>query len=126
MNLLEETEISIKNNSYTPDDIIFIGSLDNTASCSWKQFSILADKEYDDEYLGDLDRVEESTLVSNNLKIVFKDGGLMLRYQGRYLGDFYSWEYIPPFKKIKETKSIDTLFGRCLILAKDSIAMSHR
>ena len=97
-NLLKETLKSLDNNNKKPTDIIFIGAVSGY-SCTWKEFVILADKEYDRSF--------GSTEVAEDLIIVFTDGSRLVR--GEYDGSEW-WEYIDNFKMPKELKPIKSLF----------------
>lgn len=101
INFLEETTQVMLNNGKSPADIIFIGSESSGHSCSWEEFSILADRKYDSGF-GD-------AKVAVDLTIVFKDGSRMKRKE--YYGSEW-WGVINPFKVPKEIKPITSLFGR--------------
>lgn len=98
-NLLAETKESIKYTGHTSDDIIFIGSEKSGYSCTWDEFCVLADKEYDNGY--------GSSEVATDLIIVFSDGQKMWR--GEYDGAEW-WECSSPFVKPKALKPIKSLF----------------
>ena len=98
MNLLEETIEDIGKSGHTPKDIIFIGSERSGHQCSWEEFKLLANKEYDSGFGG-----QE---VATDLIIVFPDGSKMWR--GEYDGSEW-WNYSTPFKIPKENKSIKSL-----------------
>lgn len=46
-NLLKETTGCIKYSGHTTADIIFIGSESSGYCCTWDEFTVLANKEYD-------------------------------------------------------------------------------
>ncbi len=46
INFLQETICDIKKSGYTVNDIMFIGSPQTGHSCTWDEFTILANKEY--------------------------------------------------------------------------------
>lgn len=99
MNLLTETLGAITCSGHTPEDIVFIGSRDSGHCCTWEEFKILADQEYDSGF-GSQD-------VARDLEIVFKDKQTMWRSE--YDGSEW-WSYSVPFKMPKEKKPIRTLF----------------
>ena len=51
-NLLTETELRISHSGHTPADVIFIGSINSGHQCTWEEFTVLADHEYDSGYGG--------------------------------------------------------------------------
>lgn len=104
VNLLEETRRSIEKSGHTPSDIIFIGSQDGKYSCTWDEFSKLADREYDNGFGGNE--------VASDLIIVFADKQQMWR--GEYDGSEW-WEYATPFKSSYITKPIVSLFHHGLL-----------
>lgn len=99
-NLLKETLSDIKFNGKTPEDILFIGSRDGEYSCTWDEFIVLANIEYDSGYGG-----QE---IASDLVIVFKDNTYMDRYE--YDGS-ESWAYNETPKAKKKTKKITRLTG---------------
>lgn len=101
MNLLRETIEDIKKTGHKPSDIIFIGSEKSGHQCTWKEFTKLADIEYDNSYGG--------TEIAGDLIIVFSDGVKMWR--GEYDGSEW-WEYSSPFKQPEVKLPIRTLKGR--------------
>lgn len=84
-NLLTETLEDIEKSGHTPEDIVFIGSLDSGHRCTWKEFVVLADVEY-----GHCEAIRE---VANDLRIVFSNGAHMWRQEYDQMG---WWEYSPP------------------------------
>lgn len=100
MNLLQETIEDIEASGHTVDDIIFIGSETSGHSCTWDEYTKLANIEYDEEYGG-----QE---IASDLKIVFKDGADMTR--GEYDGSEW-WQYSRPFVMPTELKPIKCLCG---------------
>jgi len=100
MNLLDETIKDVKDSGHSINDIIFIGSELSGHSCSWEEYIILADKEYDDRF--------GASEVATDLIIVFSDGQKMWR--GEYDGSEW-WEYSTLFKKPEETFPIKNLFA---------------
>jgi hypothetical protein len=85
-NLLRETTIAITSSGHTPEDIVFIGSEKSGHSCTWQEFTVIADVEYDAGF--------GSQKVAPDLIIVFKDGQKMWR--GEYDGSEW-WAYSRPF-----------------------------
>lgn len=100
MNLLQETIEDIKESGHAPEDIIFIGSETSGHACTWDEFTMLADKEYDAGF--------GAQKVADDLIIVFSDGVRMWRHE--YDGS-ESWHYSRPFKMPNESKSIKNLFA---------------
>ena len=99
-NLLQETIRAIENSGHTVQDIVFIGSVDSGYSCTWAEFVLLADIEYDSGY--------GAQEVAYDLVIVFRDGSTMWRNE--YDGSEW-WEYSIPLKIPKEQKQISKLTG---------------
>ena len=85
-NLLKETEKDILDSGHTIEDIIFIGSEKSGHQCTWDEFKVLADFDYDAGY--------GSASVATDLIIVFRDGHKMWR--GEYDGSEW-WDYSAPF-----------------------------
>lgn len=100
MNLLNETEDYINYLGYEPCDIIFIGSEKRGLSCTWNEFAVLADREYDAGY--------GAQEVMADLVIVFRDGAYMWRSE--YDGS-EAWNCDKPFSLPVETKPLTNLFG---------------
>lgn len=98
INLLKETKKAIKNSGHKPNDIIFIGSEKSGHSCSWGEFTQLADIEYDAGF--------GWREVASDLIIVFVDGTQMWR--GEYDGSEW-WEYSKSFKAPEHTIPITRL-----------------
>lgn len=101
MNLLKETQQTIKRVDKTPEDIIYIGSLGSGHSCTWKEFCKLADKEYDASF--------GWAEVALDLCIVFNDGSQLERaeYDGSEWWRYYEKPKLPP---VEQQKKITTLF----------------
>lgn len=97
-NLLEETLLAMTSRNKTPQDIVLIGSKQTGHRCTWLEYTILANYEYDGGYGG--------AEVALDLVIVFNDGSEMSR--GEYDGSEW-WEWHTPYKE-KETKKIYGLF----------------
>jgi len=99
-NLLQETIDDINLSGHTPNDIVFIGSQDSGHSCTWEEFQVLADKEYDSGF--------GAQKVANDLIIAFNDGSTMWRdeYDGSE-----KWEYSLPFKTPDIQLPITRLIG---------------
>lgn len=97
--LLDETIEDITLSGHTPEDIIFIGSVQSGHRCTWQQFRELANFEYDSGY--------GAQKVAFDLIIVFCDGTSMTR--GEYDGSEY-WSYSKPFVEPEQTKAITSLF----------------
>jgi len=100
MNLLKETLHDITQSGHTPADIVFIGSERTGHSCTWDEFQVLANIEYDNGF--------GSQEVADDLIIVFSDGSKMRRRE--YDGS-ENWEYSTPFKMPKERHPIKRLHG---------------
>lgn len=101
VNLLQETRECITGAGYTSNDIVFIGSTEERFSCTWEEFSIMADKEYYNGYGG--------AEVYEALVIVFKDGGWMER--GEYDGSEW-WEFKKTPNIRGEFKKLPGTFNR--------------
>jgi hypothetical protein len=99
MNLLKETLNDIKESGNTIEDIVFIGSEDSGHSCTWDEFVILADHEYDSGY--------GAQEVADDLIIVFKNGSKMWRHE--YDGSEW-WQYSKPFTRPENKLPIKHLF----------------
>lgn len=100
MNLLKETLRDIAEKGNTIDDIVFIGSKDGRYGCSWQEFEVLADFDYNNGF--------GAAHVASDLIIVFKDASTMWRYE--YDGCEW-WNYSNPFELPKSFKSIKNLGG---------------
>ena len=85
-NLLKETKEVILNSGHFVPDIIFIGSEKSGHQCTWEEFEVLADVDYDAGY--------GAIRVASDLIVVFSDGHKMWR--GEYDGSEW-WEYSTPF-----------------------------
>lgn len=97
-NLLHETRDAIGRSGHTEKDIVFIGSEKTGHSCTWEEFTELANIEYDSGF--------GAAEVAQDLIIVFSDGAKMWR--GEYDGSEW-WEFSTPFKRSEETKPIKRL-----------------
>ena len=100
MNLLQETVEFINGIDQKTEDIIFIGSENSGHSCTWNEFKILADQEYDYTF--------GAQKVARDLIIVFSDGSKMWREE--YDGSEW-WTHFSPFEMPKETRPIQNLFA---------------
>ena len=100
-NLLKETLEDIKRSGHTVKDIVFIGSEVSGHECTWEEFKVLANQEYDNGF--------GAQKVASDLIIVFSDGTKMWRdeYDGSE-----RWGYLVTFKKPKRKKRIRYLFGK--------------
>ncbi len=98
-NFLEETVEAIKESGHTAEDIVFIGSLESGHSCSWNEFQVLANQEYNSGF--------GSAKVAQDLVIAFKDNTYMKR--GEYDGSEW-WEFNPPLKIPEGRHPIKRLF----------------
>ena len=87
MNLLTETINMLASINKSIEDIIFIGSRDQAYSCTWQEFAIIANKEYDEDY--------GTQQVAIDLIIAFGDGSTMDRHD--YDGS-ERWYYHPCFE----------------------------
>ena len=101
MSLLIETQDDIKQSGHTADDIVFIGSEKSGYSCTWHEFTSLANREYDSGF--------GPQKVATDLIVVFRDGSKMWRdeYDGSE-----RWSYSEPFVMPKETTPIGCLFAK--------------
>lgn len=100
MNLLEETKESIINSGHQISDVIFIGSEESGHSCTWGEFCVLANVDYDNGFGG-----QE---VATDLIVAFSDGAKMWRSE--YDGSEW-WEYSTPFKMPEQKHPISCLVG---------------
>ena len=100
MNLLKETKSCIKDSGHSINDIVFIGSEGSGYSCTWDEFTSLANHDYDKGF--------GASKVATDLIIVFSDGVKMWR--GEYDGSEW-WEYSTPFFMPSEIKKIERLFA---------------
>lgn len=101
MNFLEETGCKLEDSDYSPEDIAFIGSEISGHSCTWSEFTVLANAEYDEGF--------GAPKVAEDLVIVFKDGAQLKREE--YDGSEW-WELHKPFNQPAHTKPIQSLFAR--------------
>ena len=94
-NLLQETIQCIEDSGHEIQDIVFIGSVVSGHSCTWDDFLLLADVEYDSGF--------GAQEVAHDLTIVFRDGSTMWRNE--YDGSEW-WEYSKPVKIPTKQKQI--------------------
>jgi hypothetical protein len=99
INLLIETQLMLNRLQKTPDDVIFIGSQDGEFACTWEEFQLLANQEYDNGY--------GAQKVACDLIIVFNDNSYLDRseYDG---SENWRYNFIP--KPQTTTKPIKSLF----------------
>lgn len=83
LNFLEETIEAIERSHHSIEDIVHIGSRRTGHSCTWDEFTKLADRTYDDGFGG-----QE---VARDLTITFRDNGILFRWE--YDGAEW-WKYI--------------------------------
>ena len=100
MNLLKETLEDITNSGHTSEDIVFIGSRSTGHRCTWAEFQVLANRDYDAGF--------GAQEVASDLEIVFSDGSTMTRSE--YDGS-ESWCYSRPFVAPADTHRIVWLFA---------------
>ena len=98
MNLLKETIECISLSGHNTSDITFIGSEESGHCCSWDEFTVLANEDYDSGF--------GASQVAEDLIIVFNDGQKMWR--GEYDGSEW-WELSVPFTSPLEFKPISKL-----------------
>ena len=86
MNLKDETLVKFNLYDLSPQDIIFIGSLESGYSCSWDEFLELANIEYDEDY--------GSAEIMSDLVIIFRDDSKLIResYDG---SEWWAYHAIP-------------------------------
>jgi len=86
-NLLHETLADMESMGHTPADVAYIGNLaeEGRRSCTWDQFVVLADVEYDCSF--------GAAEVAQDLVIMFSNGDRMERAE--YDGSEW-WERIRP------------------------------
>ena len=99
-NFLEETAEAIREAGLATDDIIFIGSEDTGHQCTWDEFCVLADFEYEDEF--------SLRAIAEDLVIVFKEGEKMRRVTCE---GCEWWEVLWPFHRPEENLPIKHLRG---------------
>lgn len=97
-NLLEETREAITNSGHTESDIVFIGSEKTGHQCTWDEFCVIANVEYDEGY--------GAAEVAQDLIIVFSDGQKLWR--GEYDGSEW-WEHSTLFKQPEASLPIHRL-----------------
>lgn len=102
MNLLSETIQAIAESCHTPEQIIFIGSEISGHRCTWEEFQILANREYDNGY------GYGGQKVARDLVVVFIDGSKLER-EG-YDGSEW-WRFSEPFEMPPDAKQISDLFA---------------
>ena len=100
-NLLAETRSAIKASGHMTDDIVFIGSEPDGYECTWDEFCVLANQEYDEGF--------GAQEVAKDLVMVFRDGAKMWRHE--YDGS-ENWEFSTPFKRPTKATPIKFLFGK--------------
>ncbi len=100
MNLLDETLAMIEESEHSPSDITYIGAKYSAHACTWEEFKILANVEYDAGY--------GTAEVASDLIILFSDSTRLqrLEYDGAE-----SWTYSVPFTRALVPKSITRLVG---------------
>lgn len=98
-NLLDETLEAITESGHTPADILFIGSLDTGHRCTWQEFEVLANIEYEYSY--------GAQKVATDLVLAYCDGQRMQR--GEFDGSEY-WDYRRPYIDPTIVKKITSLF----------------
>lgn len=99
INFLAETKSKMKEIGKTEEDIRFIGILNGGNYCTWKEFCIMADREYYNSF--GINYVEE------DLVIIFNDGSRLHRYE--YDGS-EEWIEISAIDRYKCLSKMDTLF----------------
>lgn len=99
-NLLKETRQLMSHHGVGPEDVTFIGSLASGHSCSWEQFTRLADVSYDDGF--------GAAEVATDLVILFRDGSWLTRgeYDGSEWWNFHRTPQVPT-----ETRPVAMLVG---------------
>jgi len=107
MNLLEETVEDIGRSGKDIWDIEFIGSVYTGHACTWDEFLILADIEYDSGY--------GTAEIARDLKIVFSDSSYM--HRGEYDGsEWWIYEPITPIPNIRlPIRSLTVSFTRATL-----------
>lgn len=100
MNLLWETAGILNELEYSTNDIAFIGSRDGKYSCSWNEFKILANKNYDNGF--------GAPEVATDLIILFKNNSWIER--DSYDGSEW-WKYVARFRSLDKTLPIKRLFA---------------
>jgi hypothetical protein len=100
INLLEETIAAIAQSGHTEKDIKFIGSPKSGHACSWNEFTILANQEYENGY--------GAQYVAMDLVIIFNDDSWLKRdeYDGSE-----GWKFFKNFEIPSDLQPITTLFS---------------
>jgi hypothetical protein len=99
-NLLKETQEAIWASGHTIDQITFIGSEGTGHRCTWDDFCVLADREYDSGY--------GSPQVAVDLVIVFRDGQKLWR---ALCNGAEWWEFSNPFTMPEKNLPLAELFA---------------
>lgn len=102
MNLLKETITSLGHYDLSPEDVLWIGIRDGSQTTNWKDFAIMADREYDEGYGG----VE----ILETLVVVGKDWWLE---RHEYDGSEW-WEYKTLPTLHSQTNKLKIIFQRDL------------
>jgi len=110
VNLLEETQTLMKNIGYCSEDIQFIGSAGGHYRCTWKEFTKLANKAYNNG------KGEQN--VASDLIIVFHDG--ISLHRTAYKG-VECWDFSQPLI-LESPKPITNLFTQDRLYNKNPIA----
>jgi len=98
INLLKETEEYMKETGQKPEDICFIGCALSGHECTWDEYKVLADVEYDNDCGG-----QE---VMSDLILRFKNGTVMHRQE--YEG-YENWDCIFGEDAAIQKKNIQSL-----------------
>lgn len=100
MNFLNETAKAIAESGHSPEDIVFIGSTESGHSCTWEEFTSLADFNYDSGY--------GAAYMASDLVVVFSDGADL--HRAEYDGSEW-WDFSRPFVAPEKTPPIKTFQG---------------
>lgn len=115
-NLLKETKEMMRYHGQAPEDIVHIGTIlpevDKTFShyaCTWEEFMVLADNEYDDGY--------GAPYVAQDLVILFSNGDWASRaeYDGSEWWQYHSLPVVP----LGPAAPITALMGKMFSMVED-------
>lgn len=98
-NFLNETESAIKEADHTVNEIIYIGNPETGHQCTWDEFKVLADFNYNSKFDGDHEVAVDLVIVFSNLDTL----------QRRVVCKTEWWEFTKSFKTPTTSKPITTL-----------------
>jgi hypothetical protein len=98
MNFLTETRQCLESQGLNESDIVFIGTNDSESSCTWEEFCVMADYEYDNGF--------GAQVICDDLTMLFRDGTRMVRLE--YDGSEWWWP-IRPIDPTKVTRKLEKI-----------------